>query len=37
MKMEEAIKENDVTQINNLHQQLMDTCDGILEGWEQPD
>ena len=37
IQMEEAIKENDVTQVNGLHQQLMDTRDQILKGWEQQD
>lgn len=42
MKTEVAIKENDVTRVNelhlhDLHQQLMDTRDRILEGWEQQD
>ena len=37
VQMEEAIKENDVHQVNDLHQQLMDTRDRILAGWKQQD
>ena len=35
MQMEEAIKENSVEQVNELYQQLTDTRDQILLGWEQ--